>query len=37
MSRWSSARARRVLSALERIGWKIKRASEPGAPFRISR
>ena len=27
MSRWGSARARRVLNALERIGWKIKRTS----------
>ena len=27
MSRWSSARARRLLIALERIGWKIKRKS----------
>ena len=27
MSRWGSARARRVLAALERIGWKIKRTS----------
>ena len=27
MSRWGSTRARRVLSALERIGWKIKRQS----------
>ena len=27
MSRWGSARARRVLTALERIGWKIKRTS----------
>ena len=27
MSRWGSARARRVLIALERIGWKIKRTS----------
>jgi predicted RNA binding protein YcfA (HicA-like mRNA interferase family) len=24
---WSSTRARRVLAALERIGWKIKRQS----------
>ncbi len=27
MSRWRSTRARRVLAALERIGWKIKRQS----------
>ena len=27
MSRWGSARARRVLAALVRIGWKIKRTS----------
>jgi predicted RNA binding protein YcfA (HicA-like mRNA interferase family) len=25
MSQWSSAKARRVLSALEKIGWKVKR------------
>ena len=25
MSRWKSARARRVLAALESIGWRIKR------------
>jgi predicted RNA binding protein YcfA (HicA-like mRNA interferase family) len=27
MSRWSSAKARRVLAALLRIGWGIKRES----------
>jgi predicted RNA binding protein YcfA (HicA-like mRNA interferase family) len=27
MSQWSSARARRVLAALLRIGWAIKRQS----------
>lgn len=27
MSEWSSARARRVLAALLRIGWTIKRQS----------
>ena len=27
MSRWSSAKARRVLAALHRIGWRIKRQS----------
>lgn len=27
MSRWSSAKARDVLKALERIGWRIKRQS----------
>ncbi|MFQ5955836.1 MAG: type II toxin-antitoxin system HicA family toxin [Kiloniellales bacterium] len=27
MSHWRSTRARRVLAALERIGWKIKRQS----------
>lgn len=27
MTQWSSTRARRVLAALERIGWKIKRQS----------
>jgi len=27
MSRWSSAKAKRVLAALLRIGWKIKRES----------
>ncbi|MFM7886219.1 MAG: type II toxin-antitoxin system HicA family toxin [Pseudanabaena sp.] len=25
MSQWSSAKARKVLSALEKIGWKVKR------------
>ena len=25
MSNWKSAKARRVLSALEKIGWRIKR------------
>jgi predicted RNA binding protein YcfA (HicA-like mRNA interferase family) len=27
MSEWRSTRARRVLAALERIGWRIKRSS----------
>jgi predicted RNA binding protein YcfA (HicA-like mRNA interferase family) len=27
MSHWSSARAKRVLAALMRIGWQIKRES----------
>ncbi len=27
MSRWRSTRARRVLTTLQRIGWKIKRTS----------
>jgi predicted RNA binding protein YcfA (HicA-like mRNA interferase family) len=27
MSRWSSAKARRVLAALLRIGWGVKRES----------
>lgn len=27
MSQWSSTRARRVLAALQRIGWSVKRAS----------
>ena len=27
MSRWPSAKARRVLAALKRIGWSIKRQS----------
>ncbi len=27
MSRWRSTRARRVLAALQRIEWKIKRSS----------
>lgn len=27
MSRWSSAKAKRVLAALFRIGWKLKRES----------
>ncbi|MEA5498548.1 MAG: type II toxin-antitoxin system HicA family toxin [Limnoraphis robusta] len=25
MSQWSSTKARKVLAALERIGWRIKR------------
>lgn len=25
MSQWSSAKARKVLAALEKIGWKVKR------------
>jgi predicted RNA binding protein YcfA (HicA-like mRNA interferase family) len=28
MSQWSSAKARKVLPALEKIGWKVKRQSE---------
>ena len=39
MSQWSSAKARRVLAALVRIGWTIKRESgshkvlsRPGSP-----
>jgi len=27
MSAWRSTRARRVLAALERIGWRVKRVS----------
>ena len=27
MSQWSSAKARRVLAALQRIGWTVKRQS----------
>jgi predicted RNA binding protein YcfA (HicA-like mRNA interferase family) len=27
VSGWSAAKARRVLAALERIGWRVKRAS----------
>ena len=27
MSRWRSSRARRVLAALQRIGWTVKRTS----------
>ena len=27
MSRWASTKARRVLAALQRIGWTIKRQS----------
>ena len=27
MSEWGSAKAQRVLSALQRIGWRIKRQS----------
>lgn len=27
MSGWSSAKARRVLAALQRIGWRVKRQS----------
>ena len=26
MSNWKSAKAKRVLAALERIGWRVKRA-----------
>ena len=33
MSAWGSAKARRVLAALLRIGWKIKR--ETGGSHRI--
>ena len=39
MSRWPSTKAKRVLAALERIGWAIKRISgshktlaKPGMP-----
>ncbi len=39
MSQWSSAKAKRVLAALLRIGWRIKRdssshkiLSRPGSP-----
>ena len=27
MSQWPSAKARRILKALERLGWRIKRES----------
>lgn len=27
MSQWPSAKARRVLAALEKLGWRIKRVS----------
>ena len=27
MSRWPATKARRVLAALERIGWRVKRES----------
>ena len=27
MSNWKSAKAKRVLAALERIGWRVKRQS----------
>lgn len=33
MSQWPSAKARRVLSALLRVGWKIKR--ETGGSHRV--
>ncbi|HXM32150.1 MAG TPA: type II toxin-antitoxin system HicA family toxin [Chthoniobacterales bacterium] len=33
MSQWSAAKARRVLAALLRIGWRIKR--ESGGSHRI--
>lgn len=33
MSQWGSAKARRVLAALLRIGWTIKR--EPGGSHRV--
>ena len=35
MSQWSSAKAKRVLAALLRIGWTIKR--EPGSHKTLSR
>jgi predicted RNA binding protein YcfA (HicA-like mRNA interferase family) len=35
MSNWPSARARRVLAALQRVGWAIKRQS--GSHRTISR
>jgi predicted RNA binding protein YcfA (HicA-like mRNA interferase family) len=31
MSQWSSAKAKRVLAALLRIGWNIKRESSSDA------
>ena len=33
MSQWGAAKARRVLAALLRIGWRIKR--EPGGSHRV--
>ena len=35
MSRWKSVRARRVLAALKKIGWAIKRQS--GSHFVLER
>ena len=35
MSNWKSAKAKRVLAALERIGWRIKR--EKGSHKTLSR
>lgn len=34
MSQWSSAKAKRVLAALLRIGWAIKRKSSSHTIFR---
>jgi predicted RNA binding protein YcfA (HicA-like mRNA interferase family) len=34
MSSWPSTKARRVLAALERIGWSIKRASRTSGSHR---
>jgi len=33
MSQWPSAKAKRVLAALRRIGWQVKRQS--GSPHRV--
>lgn len=35
MSQWPAAKARRVLAALLRIGWRIKR--QPGSHRQLSR
>lgn len=35
MSTWGAAKARRVLAALHRIGWQVKR--ESGSPRTLSR
>jgi predicted RNA binding protein YcfA (HicA-like mRNA interferase family) len=34
MSSWSASKAKRVLAALERIGWKIKRTSRTSGSHR---
>jgi len=34
MSQWSSAKARKVLAALEKIGWNVKRQSWIAQDFR---